>query len=286
MKNEEDVTTLSTLQPAVNVTSSKQTTISNSPIPSQQENTVTTTTTTTTNNNAHHVVETVCELDGDESQELSNSELHIQENNIATYVENDNNQFKDDDDDNTSANTNNNYGNESFTNSTDKEVLGVLPPRKLTFADVKKPERPNAPIQFTDSAFGFPLPMLTVSTVIMFDHRLGINVERAIYRLSHLKLSDPKRELRQQVLLSNFMYAYLNLVNHTLYMEQANATNIGNMSVDGSQVNAYGERINQQSMMGSINEKSNIETNTNTYGNSCTTEHNESNESIIIPDIS
>ena len=54
----------------------------------------------------------------------------------------------------------------------------------------------------------------------MFDYRLNINVERAIYRLSHLKLSDPKRELRQQVLLSNFMYAYLNLVNHTLYMEQ------------------------------------------------------------------
>ncbi|RAZ24164.1 hypothetical protein DK853_50550, partial [Klebsiella oxytoca] len=47
-----------------------------------------------------------------------------------------------------------------------------------------------------------------------------INVERAIYRLSHLKLSDPGRELRQQVLLSNFMYSYLNLVNHTLYMER------------------------------------------------------------------
>ncbi|CAI4048867.1 Zds1p SKDI_13G4040 [Saccharomyces kudriavzevii IFO 1802] len=97
----------------------------------------------------------------------------------------------------------------------------VLPPRKLTFADVKKPEKPNAPVQFSDSAFGFPLPLLTVSTVIMFDHRLPINVERAIYRLSHLKLSNSKRGLREQVLLSNFMYAYLNLVNHTLYMEQA-----------------------------------------------------------------
>ena len=99
-------------------------------------------------------------------------------------------------------------------------VTSTLPPRKLTFADVKRPERANAPMQFTDSAFGFPLPALTISTVIMFDYRLNINVERAIYRLSHLKLSDPKRELRQQVLLSNFMYAYLNLVNHTLYMEQ------------------------------------------------------------------
>lgn len=94
-------------------------------------------------------------------------------------------------------------------------------PKKLTFDDVKRPDKPNAPMEFTDSAFGFPLPPLTISTVIMCDHRLGINVERAIYRLSHLKLSDSNRELRQQVLLSNFMYAYLNLVNHTLYMEEA-----------------------------------------------------------------
>ncbi|CAR21964.1 KLTH0C04048p [Lachancea thermotolerans CBS 6340] len=96
----------------------------------------------------------------------------------------------------------------------------VLPPRKLAFSDVIKPERPNAPMKFSDSSFGFPLPPLTVSTVVMIDHRLPINVERAIYRLSHLKLGDPKRELRQQVILSNFMYAYLNLVNHSLYLQQ------------------------------------------------------------------
>ncbi|CDO93467.1 unnamed protein product [Kluyveromyces dobzhanskii CBS 2104] len=102
-----------------------------------------------------------------------------------------------------------------------------LPPRKLTFADVLKPEQPNSPMKFTDSAFGFPLPPLTVSTVIMFDHRLPIHVERAIYRLSHLKLSDPKRVLRQQVLLSNFMYAYLNLVNHSLYLQQLEEERMG-----------------------------------------------------------
>ncbi|SCV01029.1 LAME_0G13586g1_1 [Lachancea meyersii CBS 8951] len=95
-----------------------------------------------------------------------------------------------------------------------------LPPRKLTFEDVVKPSRPNAPMEFSDSSFGFPLPPLTTSTVVMIDQRLPINVERAIYRLSHLKLGDPKRELRQQVVLSNFMYAYLNLVNHSLYLQQ------------------------------------------------------------------
>ncbi|AET38416.1 uncharacterized protein Ecym_2710 [Eremothecium cymbalariae DBVPG len=96
----------------------------------------------------------------------------------------------------------------------------ALPPRELTFDDVIRPEKPNSPMKFTPSAFGFPLPPLTISTVIMFDHRLPIYAERAIYRLSHLKLSDPKRELRQQVLLSNFMYSYLNLVNHSLYLQQ------------------------------------------------------------------
>lgn len=92
-------------------------------------------------------------------------------------------------------------------------------------------------MKFTDSAFGFPLPPLTVSTVIMFDHRLPINVERAIYRLSHLKLSDPKRELRQQVLLSNFMYAYLNLVNHSLYLQQVEEEN--SMIVGDDSMNEY-----------------------------------------------
>ncbi|CCE62622.1 hypothetical protein TPHA_0C04720 [Tetrapisispora phaffii CBS 4417] len=99
-------------------------------------------------------------------------------------------------------------------------VTSTLPLRKLTFADVPPTGRANGPVQFMDSTFGFPLPLLTRSTIIMFENRLPISVERAIYRLSHLKLGDTKKELRQQVLLSNFMYAYLHLVNHSLYLEQ------------------------------------------------------------------
>ena len=120
-------------------------------------------------------------------------------------------------------------------------------------------------MQFTDSAFGFPLPMLTVSTVIMFDHRLPINVERAIYRLSHLKLSDPKRELRQQVMLSNFMYAYLNLVNHTLYMEQ--------VAQEG------GQEIPASSK--TTNAGKSAHTGSGPY----TTDQNDANGAICIPDI-
>ena len=100
------------------------------------------------------------------------------------------------------------------------EYQDNLPPRKLTFKDVHRPKVPNSPMKYRDSSFGFPLPPLTLSTIIMCDHRLVVSMERAIYRLSHMKLSENKRELRQQVLLSNFMYSYLNLVNHSLYLQK------------------------------------------------------------------
>lgn len=155
------------------------------------------------------VVETISELDGDDSFDISGGDINYDvEVHSDVGIE-------------TTANPEGSVGEEGKNKtSSPAPQISTLPPKKLTFEDVVKPEYPNAPIKFTDSAFGFPLPMITNSTVVMFDHRLGINVERAIYRLSHLKLSDPGRELRQQVLLSNFMYSYLNLVNHTLYMEQ------------------------------------------------------------------
>lgn len=39
--------------------------------------------------------------------------------------------------------------------------------------------------------------------------RFPIIEERAIYRMAHIKLANPRRPLRSQVLLSNFMYSYL-----------------------------------------------------------------------------
>ena len=39
--------------------------------------------------------------------------------------------------------------------------------------------------------------------------RFSILEERAIYRMAHIKLANPRRALHSQVLLSNFMYAYL-----------------------------------------------------------------------------
>ncbi|RUS22614.1 hypothetical protein BC937DRAFT_88251, partial [Endogone sp. FLAS-F59071] len=44
-------------------------------------------------------------------------------------------------------------------------------------------------------------------------NRLPIHVERAIYRLSHIKLANPRRPLHHQVLISNLMFWYLSVVN-------------------------------------------------------------------------
>ncbi|EED23325.1 telomere silencing protein Zds1, putative [Talaromyces stipitatus ATCC 10500] len=42
--------------------------------------------------------------------------------------------------------------------------------------------------------------------------RFPIMEERAIYRMAHIKLANPRRPLHSQVLLSNFMYSYLSKV--------------------------------------------------------------------------
>lgn len=207
---------LPALQPAVSVTSTKS---QQGPLESS-------------------VVESVKEFDGDDSQDMSMTEevqtsIDISKETLIMKEQ---------------TSEAHQGPKETPLKTPSESSSQLLPPRKLTFDDVKRPERPNAPMKFTDSAFGFPLPMLTVSTVIMFDHRLPINVERAIYRLSHLKLSDPKRELRQQVVLSNFMYAYLNLVNHTLYMEQVAQENDLNAEVNAN----AGYQIEQNSSNGSI----------------------------------
>ncbi|ANB12948.1 Zds1p [Sugiyamaella lignohabitans] len=62
--------------------------------------------------------------------------------------------------------------------------------------------------------YHIPAHQMSDKSMVMMHHRYPLHIERAIYRLSHLKLANPRRPLVQQVLLSNFMYAYLNLINH------------------------------------------------------------------------
>lgn len=102
------------------------------------------------------------------------------------------------------------------TGTSGKSVTRSPSTPPLTFADVHRPERPNGPMDFRASAFGFPLPQISVATVAMCTNRLPLHTERAIYRMAHYKLAQQRRPLRQQVSLTNFMYAYLNLVNYAL----------------------------------------------------------------------
>ncbi|KAJ7876820.1 hypothetical protein B0H13DRAFT_2347495 [Mycena leptocephala] len=51
--------------------------------------------------------------------------------------------------------------------------------------------------------------------------RYPIHVERAIYRLSHIKLANPRRPLYEQVLISNLMFWYLGVINKAQAATQA-----------------------------------------------------------------
>ncbi|OJT12410.1 Protein zds1 [Trametes pubescens] len=55
--------------------------------------------------------------------------------------------------------------------------------------------------------------------------RYPIHVERAIYRLSHIKLANPRRPLYEQVLISNLMFWYLGVINKTQAQGQAPGQN-------------------------------------------------------------
>ncbi|KAG0318047.1 hypothetical protein BG000_004356, partial [Podila horticola] len=51
-------------------------------------------------------------------------------------------------------------------------------------------------------------------------NRLPIHIERAIYRLSHVKLANPRRPLHEQVLISNMMFWYLGVIQQQQVLQQ------------------------------------------------------------------
>ncbi|KAF9949521.1 hypothetical protein BGZ72_008711 [Mortierella alpina] len=51
-------------------------------------------------------------------------------------------------------------------------------------------------------------------------NRLPIHIERAIYRLSHVKLANPRRPLHEQVLISNMMFWYLGVIQQQQMLQQ------------------------------------------------------------------
>ena len=61
--------------------------------------------------------------------------------------------------------------------------------------------------------------------------RYPIHVERAVYRLSHIKLANPRRPLYEQVLISNLMFWYLGVINKA----QNGGTGVGAGVAPGTQ---------------------------------------------------
>lgn len=79
-------------------------------------------------------------------------------------------------------------------------------PKQNVVVDAKKPNNKKR---------GEPtMPVLPI--------RYTIQTERAIYRLSHFKLNNPKRPLHQQVTISNMMYWYLSVSERELYQNYVN----------------------------------------------------------------
>lgn len=80
--------------------------------------------------------------------------------------------------------------------------------------------------------------------------RYPIHVERAIYRLSHIKLANPRRPLYEQVLISNLMFWYLGIINKaqnpTSPPAQANDSAAANASQTEKQDNEKEEQERQR----------------------------------------
>ena len=74
--------------------------------------------------------------------------------------------------------------------------------------------------------------------------RYPIHVERAIYRLSHIKLANPRRALYEQVLISNLMFWYLGVINKTQQpqsQQQQTQQQQGQSPTEQSEAQAHGQ---------------------------------------------
>ncbi|KAJ1827806.1 hypothetical protein LPJ56_001461, partial [Coemansia sp. RSA 2599] len=78
----------------------------------------------------------------------------------------------------------------------------------------QKPQHSNIPSIIT------PVRPPPTARLAGGNNRLPIHIERAIYRLASIKLANPRRPLLQQVLLSNMMFWYLELINPRSQQQQ------------------------------------------------------------------
>lgn len=109
--------------------------------------------------------------------------------------------------------------NEEANAKPEKFHLSSLFGRKSNNIDKKKKKK-NAP----EHSLDLSSPHLSSTETLLeapkqvnqFNRmRLPIHTERAMYRLSHMKLTDPRRPLHDQVTISNLMFWYLSVVSQT-----------------------------------------------------------------------
>lgn len=106
--------------------------------------------------------------------------------------------------------------NESSSNDNDhsnkKSGLGSLITRSLSLKSSNSSKRKKQHHHHRLSTPPPPPPTTILPTMIKEGReRLPLHIERAIYHLSHVKLTNPKRPLHHQVMISNFMFWYLSI---------------------------------------------------------------------------
>ncbi|KAG2231745.1 hypothetical protein INT48_007465 [Thamnidium elegans] len=132
--------------------------------------------------------------------------------------------------------------------TTKKKKASSWSPRKMFQSNTRKkepkPEKFNITSLFSRSLPKKPLLKTTSKSVLInssnetttkkpefqlksnFNYtRLPIHTERAIYRLSHMKLTNPRRPLRDQVTISNLMFWYLSIISQQNHNNNNNNEN-------------------------------------------------------------
>lgn len=134
--------------------------------------------------------------------------------------------------------------------------------------------------------YDIPAHQASDKSLVMMYHRFPLHIERAIYRLSHMKLANPRRPLRQQVLLSNFMYSYLHLINY-VYHEQQLAQMHEQQGVEGADETSHA-RINgagsghDQKMIGGHDYDENMYMKSDTADSASSSEEDVSEEAAMV----
>ncbi|KAF7728081.1 hypothetical protein EC973_006719 [Apophysomyces ossiformis] len=103
------------------------------------------------------------------------------------------------------SSSNNHHSNNSSSNNNNKRfVLSSLFSRKSSSSSKSSSTEPSS---------SAPIPPKDFQLNKINQNRLPIHVERAIYRMSHIKLANPRRPLQEQVLISNLMFWYLSIIS-------------------------------------------------------------------------